>query len=45
MVDVILDWQELKHGLYEDRHVYLDCANAILVRAALIVGVALFEWL
>ncbi|MCO5606323.1 hypothetical protein L7F22_060510 [Adiantum nelumboides] len=45
LVEVILDKPELKRGLYEDRQVYLDSANAILVGAALIEGVAFSAWL
>ncbi|MCO5559406.1 hypothetical protein L7F22_013005 [Adiantum nelumboides] len=45
LVDAILDKPEVKRGLYEDRQVYLDSANAILVGAALIGGVAFSAWL
>ncbi|MCO5554155.1 hypothetical protein L7F22_007681 [Adiantum nelumboides] len=45
LVEVILDKPELKKGLYEDRQVYLDSANAILVGAALIGGVPFSGWL
>lgn len=45
VVDMILDQPEFKRQLYEDRQVYLDCANALLVGAALIGGVAFQAWL
>lgn len=45
LVEAILERPDLKRGLYEDRQVYLDCANAILVGAALIAGVAFQGWL
>ncbi|MCO5555440.1 hypothetical protein L7F22_008985 [Adiantum nelumboides] len=45
VMQVILERGEVKKGLYEDRQVYLDCANAMLVGAALIAGLAFEGWL
>lgn len=42
---MLLDQSVLKERLYRNKQVYLDCANALLVGAALIAGVAFQGWL
>ncbi|MCO5553806.1 hypothetical protein L7F22_007332 [Adiantum nelumboides] len=45
LTELILEQGEVKKEFYEDRKVYLDCVNAMLVGAALIAGLAFQGWL